>query len=287
MESFSFRDVEQGRVATEENINFHAIYGNTTAGSYNVTAVHTLNDSFVFLLKAANVQPARGEFVYLVLPYDPITGKHILSEPTKLPTLNRTTNAHIDPSTRPHRTASKLKPRNRGGNHTRSRSTVPHVPLTTMGKLDPSPKNTLVRMESLPRPASDPLLIILQLLACLLLIVILVVLILVFRHHREKRAQPEMIQVLTGNPGEDILARGPYLGQPERSLAVPSVIVTLLTPSCPGSPVLQEVHDAALMPAIEQAVSPFLLCTWSPHNPDSAQLCSPATSSLKQNQHWV
>uniref|UniRef100_A0A672KVS1 Chondroitin sulfate proteoglycan 4-like n=1 Tax=Sinocyclocheilus grahami TaxID=75366 RepID=A0A672KVS1_SINGR len=292
VESFSFRDVEQGRVAIEENINFHAIYGNTTAPRYNITAVHPLNDSFVFLLKAANVQPAMGEFVYLVLPYYPITGKHMLSEPTKMPTLNRTTNAmyppsHIDPSTRPHRTASKLKPRNRWGNHTRSRSTVPHMHRTTMSKLDPSPKNTLVRMESLPRPASDPLLIILPLLACLLLIVILVVLILVFRHRREKRAHPAMIQDLTGNPGEDILARGPYLGQPERSLTVPSVIVTPLTPSCPDSPILQEVHDAALVPAIEQAVSPFLLCTWNPLNPDSAQQCSPATPPLKQNQYWV
>ncbi|KAL0182134.1 hypothetical protein M9458_021509, partial [Cirrhinus mrigala] len=259
VESFSFRDVEQGRVAIEENINFHSIYANTTAARYNVTAVHPLNDSFVFLLKAANVQPAMGEFVYLVLPYDPITGKHILTEPTKLPTLNRTTNSmyppsHIDPSTRPHRTTSKLKPRNRWGNHTRSRTTGPHVPRTTVDKFDPSPKNTLVRMESLPRPASDPLLIILPLLACLLLIVILVVLILVFRHRREKRAHPAMIQDLTGNPGEDILARGPYLGQPERSLTVPTVIVTPLAPSCPDSPVLQEVHDAALVPAIEQAV---------------------------------
>ncbi len=292
VESFSFRDVEQGRVAIEENINFHAIHGNTTAPRYNITAVHPLNDSFVFLLKAANVQPAMGEFVYLVLPYDPITGKHMLSEPTKLPTLNRTTNAmhppsHIDPSTRPHRTASKLKPRNRWGNHTRSRSTVPHVPRTTMSKLDPSPKNTLVRMETLPRPASDPLFIILPLLACLLLIVILVVLILVFRHRREKRDHPAMIQDLTGNHGEDILARGPYLGQPERSLTVPSVIVTPLTPSSPNSPDLQEIHDAVLVPAIEQAVSPFLLCTWNPLNPDSVQQCSPETPPLKQNQHWV
>lgn len=291
VESFSFRDVEQGRVAIEENINFHAIYGNTTAPRYNITAVHPLNDSFVFLLKAANVQPAMGEFVYLVLPYDPITGKHMLSEPTKLPMLNRTTNAmhppsHIDLSTRPHRTASKLKPRKRWGNHTRSRSTVPYVPRTTMSKFDPSLKNTLVR-ESLPRPASDPLLIILPLLACLLLIVILVVLIIVFRHRREKQAHPAMIQDLSGNPGEDILARGLYLGQPERSLTVPSVIVTPLTPSCPDSPVLQEIHDAAFVPAIEQAVSPFLFCTWNPLNPDSAQQCSQATPPLKQNQHWV
>ncbi|XP_056592016.1 chondroitin sulfate proteoglycan 4-like [Triplophysa dalaica] len=299
VESFTFRDVEQGRVAIEENINFTAVYGNTTAGRYNVTVLHPISDSFVFLLKAANVQPAVGEFVYVVLPYDPVTGKHLLSEPplwpTRLPTFNRTTNlkspiyppSHNDPTTRPHRTAAKLKPRNRWGNHTRSRSTIGHVPRTTIGKLDPSPKNTLVRMESLPRPASDPLLIILPLLACLLLIVILVVLILVFRHRREKRAHPTMIQDLTENPGEDILARGSYLGQPERSLTVPSVIVTPLTPSCPSSPLLDAVHGEVLVPAIERAVSPFLLCTWSPLDPNSVQQCSPATPPLKKNQYWV
>ncbi|XP_051972193.1 chondroitin sulfate proteoglycan 4 [Xyrauchen texanus] len=299
VESFSFRDVEQGRVAIEENINFTAIYGIAMASKYNATAVHPLNDSFVFLLKSANVQPAMGEFVYLVLPYDPITGKHILSEPylwpTKLPTLNRTTHAmspmyppsHVDPTTRPHKTAAKLKPRNRWGNHTRGRSMIPHVPRTTLSKLDPSSKNTLVRVESLPRPASDPLLIILPLLACLLLIVILVVLILVFRHRREKQAQPAMMQDLTENAGEDILARGSYLGQPERSLTVPSVIVTPLIPSCPGSPVLEGVNDATLVPAIDRTGSPFLPCTWSPLDHDSVQQFSPETPPLKQNQYWV
>ncbi|TRZ00133.1 hypothetical protein DNTS_034625 [Danionella cerebrum] len=292
LESFSFRDVEQGRVAIVENINFHAIYANMTAGRYNVTAMQPLNDSFVFLLKAANVQPAVGEFEYLVLPYDPISGKHIHSEPTKMPSFN-ITNAmspmyppsHIDPTSRPHRTTSKLKPRNRWVNHTRSRSIVPHVPRITVSKLDPSPKNTIVRMESFPRPASDPLLIILPLLACLLLIVILVVLILVFRHRREKQAHPAMVQDLTGNPGEDILARGPYLGQPERSLAVPSVIVTPLTPSCPSSPILHDIHSAALMPTIDRSVSPFLLSTWSALDPDPARQCSQA--SFTQNQFWV
>lgn len=48
VESFSFRDVEQGRVAIEENINFHDMFDNSTAARYNVTAVHPLNDSFVF-----------------------------------------------------------------------------------------------------------------------------------------------------------------------------------------------------------------------------------------------
>ncbi|KAA0703764.1 Chondroitin sulfate proteoglycan 4 [Triplophysa tibetana] len=299
VESFSFRDVEQGRVAIEENINFTALYGNTTAGRYNVSVLHPLSDSFVFLLKAANVQPAVGEFVYVVMPYDPVTGKHLLSEPplwpTRLPTFNRTTKlkspiyppSHTDATTRPHRTAAKLKPRNRWGNHTRSRSTIGDVPRTTIGKLDPSPKNTLVRMESLPRPASDPLLIILPLLACLLLIVILVVLILVFRHRREKQAHPTMIQDLTENPGEDILDRGPYLGQPERSLTVPSVIVTPLSPSCPSSPLLNTVHGEALVPAIERAVSPFLLCTWSPLDPNSVQQGSPATPPLNKKQYWV
>lgn len=32
----------------EENINFHDMFDNSTAARYNVTAVHPLNDSFVF-----------------------------------------------------------------------------------------------------------------------------------------------------------------------------------------------------------------------------------------------
>ncbi|XP_017563613.1 chondroitin sulfate proteoglycan 4-like [Pygocentrus nattereri] len=298
VQSFSFTDIEQGRVAIEEHINFTAIYDNATAVRQNVTA-NVLNDSFVFLLKATNVQPAKGEFVYVVLPYDPKTGKHIIAEtpvqPTRNPSVDRMPDAvssmnhpsHTHPTTRPHRIPPKTRSRHRWGNHTRSRSTISTAPKSTLGKHDEPPRNPPVRVESLPRPASDPLLIILPFLACLLLIVILVVLTLVFRHRREKRAQPAMIPDIPENSGEDIIPHSPYLGQPERSLTVPSVVVTPLTPRCPVNPVLEAMHSAALVPAMAPPDSPLLLCTWTPVDHASTHQCSPATPTLRQNQYWV
>uniref|UniRef100_A0AAR2KHD5 Laminin G domain-containing protein n=1 Tax=Pygocentrus nattereri TaxID=42514 RepID=A0AAR2KHD5_PYGNA len=276
VQSFSFTDIEQGRVAIEEHINFTAIYDNAT-----------------------NVQPAKGEFVYVVLPYDPKTGKHIIAEtpvqPTRNPSVDRMPDAvssmnhpsHTHPTTRPHRIPPKTRSRHRWGNHTRSRSTISTAPKSTLGKHDEPPRNPPVRVESLPRPASDPLLIILPFLACLLLIVILVVLTLVFRHRREKRAQPAMIPDIPENSGEDIIPHSPYLGQPERSLTVPSVVVTPLTPRCPVNPVLEAMHSAALVPAMAPPDSPLLLCTWTPVDHASTHQCSPATPTLRQNQYWV
>uniref|UniRef100_W5L2B8 Chondroitin sulfate proteoglycan 4bb n=1 Tax=Astyanax mexicanus TaxID=7994 RepID=W5L2B8_ASTMX len=301
VESFSFTDIEQGRVAIEEHINLTVSrHDNATAVRRNITA-SVLHDSFVFLLKATNVQPARGEFSFLVLPYDPKTGKHVIVEPpmqpTRHPSINRTTNpvspmnhpSHTHPTTRPHRIPAKTRSRHhRFGNHTRVRSPVSTAPKSSLGKQDESLKNTPVWVESLPRPASDPLLIILPFLACLLLIVILVVLILVFRHRREKRAQPAMIPDLPESSGEDILPHSPYMGPSERSLTVPSVVVTPLTPRCPINPVLEAVHNAALVPAIAPTDSPLLLCTWTPMmGHDGIHRVPPGTPTLRHNQYWV
>uniref|UniRef100_A0A8B9JQW6 Laminin G domain-containing protein n=1 Tax=Astyanax mexicanus TaxID=7994 RepID=A0A8B9JQW6_ASTMX len=301
VESFSFTDIEQGRVAIEEHINLTVSrHDNATAVRRNITA-SVLRDSFVFLLKATNVQPARGEFSFLVLPYDPKTGKHVIVEPpmqpTRHPSINRTTNpvspmnhpSHTHPTTRPHRIPAKTRSRHhRFGNHTRVQSPVSTAPKSSLGKQDESLKNTPVWVESLPRPASDPLLIILPFLACLLLIVILVVLILVFRHRREKRAQPAMIPDLPESSGEDILPHSPYMGPSERSLTVPSVVVTPLTPRCPINPVLEAVHNAALVPAIAPTDSPLLLCTWTPMmGHDGIHRVPPGTPTLRHNQYWV
>ncbi|XP_026798648.3 chondroitin sulfate proteoglycan 4 [Pangasianodon hypophthalmus] len=297
IESFTFRDVEQGRIAIQEHLNFLAVHGNTTVVVHNKTT-SALEDSFVFLLKASNVQPARGEFVFMVVPYDPMTGKHVSTapvRPTIYPAFNRTSNvvshmnepSHMHPTKIPHWVPPKTKTRNRSGNHTRGKSTVSNAPKTTSVRHNDPPRNTPIRVESLPRPASDPLLIILPFLACLFLIVILVVLILVFRHRQEKRAQPSMIQDLPENSVEDIVSPSPYLGQPERSLTVPSVVVTPLMPRCPRGPVLEPANNRALVPAITLPDSPMLVCPWTPMCPEGTQQSSPDTPTLRQNQYWV
>ncbi|KAJ8339261.1 hypothetical protein SKAU_G00360470 [Synaphobranchus kaupii] len=284
--SFSFQDVKQGRVAIEENAN--------------LTGVQQLNDSFVFILKADNVQPARGEFLFTVVPpYDLTLGKAVITESPTLtngsslqnqtavttmtvspvPTLSNS----VAPTHRAHKTLSKFKGRHRWSNRNRTHAPDTTVPKTTSGRRDLPHRNTPVRVESFPKPASDPLLIILPLLACLLLIVILVVLILVFRHRREKRAQPALIQNLSSNtvPGS------PYMGQPERSLTVPSVVVTPMTPSCPSSPVLGGLQEGALVPVVSPHGSSLILCSWNSLDPETAQHCRATNPTLRNNQYWV
>uniref|UniRef100_UPI001ED86138 chondroitin sulfate proteoglycan 4-like n=1 Tax=Scatophagus argus TaxID=75038 RepID=UPI001ED86138 len=292
LKSFTFRDVVQGRVAIEETLSDgdHQPHNNksalTTARGH--APATTLNDSFIFLLKAGNVQPAKGELHFTIFPHhqmhhglsgsNKVEGASREHTTTRLPTHNRTTAGgerggvrgggstthsgvgvglppHILSHRNHNRTQHKLRPQSRWGNHTRSGShggrsgsgaegagrshshaPQPHTPSASdkHGPVIP-PDIHPVHVEVLPRPASDPLLIILPLLACLLLIIILVVLILVFRRRKEKQARLRLLQQLAAValPTEG----SPYLGRAERSVAMPSVVVTPLVPrSCPTSP---------------------------------------------------
>lgn len=281
LKSFTFRDVVQGRVAIEETLSdSDSLPSNksllTTAQGH--APALPLSDSFIFLVRAGNVQPAKGELHFTILPHHqmrhgPGSGNKAdksSREPTtvRIPTHNRTTTGVkeggkvelVTPSqegdvVHPHllshknhhqnRTHHKGRPHNRWGNHTRggthggrtggqSPEQQPQTPVPE--KNEPGhPDTHPVYYEILPRPASDPLLIILPLLACLLLIVILMVLILVFRHRKEKQAQMRLLQELAAVqlPTEE----SPCMGLPERSMAMPSVVVTPLGPaSCPNSP---------------------------------------------------
>lgn len=280
--SFSFQDVQQGKVAIEEKAN--------------MTGKEYLNDFFVFVLKAEKVQPSRGEFHFTIVPFDPSLVNPVTTDSpvhtTKLPMSGQTTvlrtlpHTTIDPlasSQRPHKTLQKFKGRNRWGNHQRNNITASVVPRTTSGQQDHPLKITPVRTESFPEPASDPLIIIIPLLACLLLIIIFIVLILVFRRRREKRPRPVLAQDLIATPS----ASSPYLGQPERSLAVPCVVVTPLSPSCPGSPVPNRMHDGALAPVAGPQEASLLLYSWSNLGPETVQHCRTTPPTLRSNQYWV
>lgn len=289
VESFSFRDVEEGRISIEEHMDINPV----DAQNISVCAI---DDSFAFILKAVNVHPAKGEFVFTVSPYDPATTEHgifkVPLQPTKFPLFDRTTNVPFLSNqtsqsiltTRSHLFPSKTKPRNRWGNHTRGRFTVPIVPKSTATKHKNPHKNISIRVESPPRPAADPLLIILPLLACLLLIVILVVLILVFRHRREKRTQSSMIYVLPENSQEDLLPQSPHLGKPERSITIPSVVVTPLNQRCQR--VLYATHNGSLLPTIAHHDPLMLKSPWTTGESEGTP-CVPGTPSLRPDQYWV
>lgn len=272
----------QGRVAIQETLSDSALQGNASAlaTARGHAPATPLTDSFVFLLKAGNVQPAKGELHFTILPHHqmhqapsssiktPVVTKHVTAQtPTHNATVStggrgsghRRSSLHgeLGQGSLPHilshknhnRTQHKTKPQSRWVNHTRSgshggqlgggsgaahsNSVQPHAPVSD--KINPALPLEPVYVEVLPRPASDPLLIILPLLACLLLIVILVVLILVFRHRREKRARLQILQQIAAitSTRED----SPVVYQAERGATMPSVVVAPLGPrSCPASP---------------------------------------------------
>uniref|UniRef100_A0A4W5M9F0 Laminin G domain-containing protein n=1 Tax=Hucho hucho TaxID=62062 RepID=A0A4W5M9F0_9TELE len=282
VESFTFRDVVQGRVALQETLAQQRHSNN-------------IGDQSTSLL-ADNVQPAVGEFLFTIVPY-----KESLNHTTRSPGRNRTTGGRgttIHSATHPHTTnqthnktlQKQFKGRHHWGNQTRGgHPMIPTISGNTHGKhnVHGPHRITPVRVESLPRPASDPLLLILPFLACLLLIVILVVLILVLRHRREKRALSRgLIQELAAAAGDGGPEVSPYLGRPERSIAVPSVVVTpLLDPnSCPSTPVLNLLRRGTLAPR-----DPCLLLWAVDAVPDmvQAQQCQPPEPTLRDNQYWV
>nr|XP_057909627.1 chondroitin sulfate proteoglycan 4-like isoform X2 [Doryrhamphus excisus] len=280
LKSFTFRDVVQGRVAIEETLSNSDNQLQSNDSELTTAQGHApatpLNDSFVFMLKAGNVQPAKGELHFTILPHhqmrhsptgvnkaDVASSEHKTT--TRLPTRSKTTagavkgggrkgaatSGRVELGLHPHiltlrthnKTHHKVRPHTRIANHTRGGNhggrsggaPKPHPPSEPEPGQTPPPDAHPVHVEVLPRPASDPLLIILPLLACLLLIVILVVLILVFRHRKEKQARMRLLQELGA---VQLPAEGsPYLGLPERSVAMPSVVVTPLgAASCPASP---------------------------------------------------
>uniref|UniRef100_A0A665WHY9 Si:dkey-193c22.2 n=1 Tax=Echeneis naucrates TaxID=173247 RepID=A0A665WHY9_ECHNA len=283
-ESFTFQELRQEEVALELNAN--------------MTGVQELNDSLVFLLKADNTQPAKGEFHFTIVPYDPA-----LLPPTKGPvptsssvpqTPSQTTrNGTASPflstaflsTQQPGKNQLKFKGRNRWGNSNRTSIFGTTLGKPTRGTDDFPFRNTPVRVESYPQKTSSPLLVILPLLALLLLVIIFVVLVVFLQHHRQRKQS-------TAAPKEPPSPCPPnsesYNGQTQRSTAVLTVTVTPLNPSCPGSPVLDRLLVSNHSSGYDSIDSNMLVSSWSNSSPAaSSQIIRTATPTLQKNQYWV
>uniref|UniRef100_A0A8C7IRS3 Chondroitin sulfate proteoglycan 4ba n=1 Tax=Oncorhynchus kisutch TaxID=8019 RepID=A0A8C7IRS3_ONCKI len=291
VESFSFQDVKQERISIELNAN--------------MTEVQELNDSLVFILKAENVPPAKGEFLFTVVPYDPSlvrrTESPVLTTSSRFSqSLNQTNQTTVFgigtalPSLstsflstqRPSKTHQKFKGRNHWGNTNRNDSTGTTLGKPTMGRgedLSEIPfMMTPVRVESYPQRTSNPLLVILPLLVLLLLVIILVVLFLLLRRNRKRKQKP-----LTLKPPPSPSTPPDYHDQPQRSAAAPTVTVTPLSPGDPGSPALDRPLPFAKRGSVSNSAS-LPDCSLKAVNPESSdQLIRTPTPTLQQNQYWV
>lgn len=284
VQSFTFQEVLQEKVALEL--------------SANLTEVRELNDSFAFLLKADNVQPAKGEFRFTVVPYHPalpLTTKSPASATVPQPqttvpkSRNGTEPPALTPASQPTKQPSnnqqKSKRRNRWGNANRT-----SILSTTLGKpthrADEYPfRNTPVRVESYPQRPSNPLLVILPLLALLLLVIIFVVLVVFLRHHR-RRKQNNATPKEPDSTG--LQSSQAYQGQTQRSPTVPTVTVTPLNPACHGSPVLDGLVAPGWGYVHHTAGSNVQISSWRNGFPSSSsQMIHPNTPTLQKNQYWV
>lgn len=281
VQSFTFQEVVQQKVALEL--------------SANLTKVRELNDSFAFLLKADNMQPANGQFRFTVVPYEPalpITTKSPASatvpEPQTTVTKSRngtespvvTTASH--PTKRPSNNQQKFKGRNRWGNTNKTTTTLGKP----TGRTEEYPfRNTPVRVESYPQKSSNPLLVILPLLALLLLVVIFVVLVVFLRHHRQRK-QKNATPKEPDSPG--LQSSGLYQGQSQRSPTVPTVTVTPLHHTRHGSPVLEGLLKPDWGYGHHTADSNVQISSWGNGFPySSSQVIHPTTPTLQKNQYWV
>ncbi|XP_056232980.1 chondroitin sulfate proteoglycan 4 [Seriola aureovittata] len=283
-DSFTFKEVMQEKVALELNAN--------------MTGVQELNNSLVFLLKADNIQPAKGEFHFTVVPYDsalfPTTKSPVptTSSVTQTP-IQTSRNGTASPflstaflsTQQPSKNQQKFKGRNRWGNSNRTSIFSTTLGKPTRGTEDFPFRNTPVRVESYPQKTSNPLLVILPLLALLLLVIIFVVLVVFLRHHRLRK---QSTTAPKETPSTGLPSSESYQGETQRSTTVPSVTVTPLNPNCPGSPVLDRLLVSNHGTGYDTIDSNMLISSWSNGSPGaSSQVIRTATPTLQKNQYWV
>ncbi|XP_069563967.1 chondroitin sulfate proteoglycan 4-like isoform X1 [Brachyistius frenatus] len=282
-ESFTFLELMQGKVAMELNAN--------------MSGIQELNDSLVFVLKADNVPPAKGEFHFTVVPYNaglfpttksPVpTTSSVPQTPIKT-SRNGTASSVLSTvflsTQQPSKNQQKFKGRNRWGNSNRT-----SIFSTTLGKPSQNEefpfRNTPVRVESYPQKTSSPLLVILPLLALLLLVIIFVVLVVFLRHHRQRKQSTAAPQEI---PPTGLPSTQSYQGQTQRSTTVPTVTVTPLNSTCPASPVLDRLMTPNQGSACNNIDSNLLISSWSNSSlVASSQIVQTATPTLQKNQYWV
>ncbi|XP_068783793.1 chondroitin sulfate proteoglycan 4-like isoform X1 [Struthio camelus] len=264
----------------------------------NMTGVDLLNDSFTFMLRADDVQPAVGCFQYSIVPYDPLL---VQGFTTEVPFLTSTTTLKILTTSKDEAPVSshneertvaawKTAPtvwqgQNRWGD-LHEEGLLLNLAVATSGFT--GAESTIQANARSPRrqpsESSNPWYIIipLVLVSVLLIIAVISVCVLLMCHKKEK-AKPlvknEMDAVL-GSPGHGL----------ERSLAVPTVTVTPLLKGVERSTaaMFTPVRHEQLLPAgVSPTVKQSLQSSWLNLDPEMIQYCRKTNPTLKRNQYWV
>lgn len=270
--TFFFSELQQGKMAIEVKAN--------------ITGVQEANDSFRFVIKADSVQPANGEFVFKVVPYDPalmattvIPGYTTVSprQTTVTSSLLLSLSPSVQSTQRVTKTVTKIKGRNRWGNANRGDSQGTTIPKPDLGQEVTPGRNTPLRVESAPQGnSSNPALIILPLLALVILIIVVVLVLLLRRKWQKKQKPLKSASLPPAYPDTRS-----YQGRPEWNATVPLVTIT---PLSPDSPAVLRLQTSKGNSAYGQSMA---LCSFDDLDLEASQLCRTSSPALQRNQYWV
>lgn len=284
IQTFTQADIERGVVLLDIDTN--------------MTEVDLLNDSFTFMLRADDVQPAVGHFEYSIVPYSPPLGQGFTAE---VPFITSTTTLKIhstskddtpvsshneEPTVAPQKTVPSMFPDQNLWGNLHEEGPLLNLALGTRGSAE---TETTDRADAKsPREqageSSNPWYIIipLVLVSVLLIIAVISVCILLMCQKKEK-AKPlvkNQTDVILSSPGHCL----------ERSLTVPTVTVTPLlkgaeqsTASTPMAVRHEQLLPTVVAPTVEQP----LQNTWLNLDPEMIQYCRKTNPTLKRNQYWV
>uniref|UniRef100_A0A8C2D5V7 Si:dkey-193c22.2 n=1 Tax=Cyprinus carpio TaxID=7962 RepID=A0A8C2D5V7_CYPCA len=273
--SFTFSELQQEKLAIELKAN--------------LTGVHEVNDSFRFVLKANNVQPANGIFTFSIIPHVPTVEMSTVipvttirpgfrNQTAALSSFPSSTYAPVQPTQRVTKSGSRFKGRNRWGNsNSIDMGTTNLKPTHGVDEIYPI-NNTPVKVESVSQTgaSSNSMIILLPLLALLLLVIIVVVLVLLLRRNWKKK--PKSLKSTSGAPAQ------PDQDQPQWPASVPVVTVTPLTPVNAGSSAITKLQTRNENSQYGTSVS---LCSFGDLEPEVSQLCRITNPTLRNNQYWV
>ncbi|XP_059406330.1 chondroitin sulfate proteoglycan 4 isoform X1 [Carassius carassius] len=273
--SFTFSELQQEKLAIELKAN--------------LTGVHEVNDSFRFILKANNVQPANGIFTFSIVPHVPTLEMSTVipvttirpgfrNQTAALSLFPSSTSPPGQPTQQVTKSGSRFKGRNRWGNsNSIDMGTTNLKPTHGVEEIYPI-NNTPVKVESVSQTgsSSNSMIILLPLLALLLLVIIVVVLVLLLRRNWKKK--PKSLKSTSG-----ALAQ-PDQDQPQWTPSVPVVTVTPLTPRNTGSSAITRLQTRSENSPYGTSVS---LCSFGDLEPEVSQLCRTTNPTLRNNQYWV
>ncbi|KAG8131106.1 hypothetical protein E2320_017659 [Naja naja] len=275
---------------TKRDIDMGVIYLETNA---NMTNTDALNDSFSFILRADHVQPAIGEFHFIVVRQDPSPVQVFNPEVPFLTTADIletyiTENEHVFiPKYGAHTDvpAQTFRPDQNHWEHqkdtqfdednTRGISVWAVTTIKTQSEstwlLTLSSRNWLIIIVPLSSVAA-------------LFIIIAIVLCIFLMCHRSKKAKPLILEqppVILNSSSFSV----------ERSLTIPTVTVTPLLKSMDKTSVLPfmslQQEQSHPMPATPDPAVSLLQSTWSSLDPEIIQHCRKTHPTLKCNQYWV